>query len=63
MGNAEYNVSLFNLLGEQIDVIHTGVLNNGANTLNYSMAELPKGVYVVRVESNGVVESKKIIKQ
>ena len=63
VGNAEYNVSLFNLLGEQIDVIHTGVLSNGANTLNYSMAELPKGVYVVRVESNGVVESKKIIKQ
>lgn len=60
---ADYVVDLYNIMGEKVGNVYSGYLNSGMNTLNYDMSNLPKGIYVVRVASNGEVLTKRIIKQ
>ena len=59
---ADYSISLINALGEMVAVVYNGELLQGSNQLSYSTAELSPGIYFLRVESNGTVETRKIIK-
>ena len=60
--NADYSITLINVLGELVSTVYQGELIVGTNQLSYSAAALPKGVYFLRIESNGIIETKKLIK-
>lgn len=45
------NISVFNLLGRQVDVIHAGELNSGEYLLNWDMSGLSSGVYNVFIST------------
>jgi PKD repeat protein len=57
-----YTVTMVNVLGEVVSVIYTGELMPGTNQLSFSTAELPKGIYFLQVEGNGIIETRKIVK-
>lgn len=59
---ADYKISLVNILGETVDVIFNGEIS-GSNTFNYDVNHLSDGVYFLKFESNGVIETKKLIKR
>jgi len=60
--NGDYSITLVNALGEFISVIYQGELVAGSNHLNYSTATLPKGIYFLQLESNGIIETRKVVK-
>lgn len=57
----EYTVSLMSALGQQMDVIYQGQLTDGLNKFNYSTVHLAKGIYFIRVESEGRLQTIKLI--
>ena len=59
----DYVITLHNALGQEIDLIHQGTLNSGFNQLKYNTADLSKGVYIVRIQHNGRLQSSKLIKE
>ncbi len=59
----QYDIGIFNALGQKIESVYQGELNGGLNQLEYSTANLPKGVYYVRVTSEGRIETMKLIKE
>lgn len=61
--NQDYNVTIYNAIGQKVMDVHQGPLNAGMNTLNFSTGTLPEGVYYIRVESEGRIETIKLIKQ
>lgn len=51
-------VSVHNLLGEEIGLVHAGKLRSGPHTLGVPVAELPAGCYLLRLElDHGVAVS------
>ena len=46
------NVSVYDLMGQQVDVLHNGLLSSGYTTLTWSAADLPSGMYIVKAISN-----------
>ncbi len=59
--NQHYTITLFNLLGEQVQTIHFGELNEGLNLLQWDASNLTSGVYMLRIESLGTVQTIKVI--
>ena len=47
----EASVSVFDMLGREVAVLHDGPLTEGTHRLAFDGAGLPAGVYLVRVES------------
>ena len=41
------DVSVYNLMGQQVDVIHSGLLSSGYTSLTWNAATLPSGMYIV----------------
>lgn len=58
-----YSVSVLNSLGQQIQMLHQGALVEGMNSINYNTANLAKGIYIVKIESEGKIQTVKLIKQ
>ena len=59
----EYKITLHSALGQQVAVIHQGQLNEGLNKLEYNTTDLAKGIYLVRIESEGRLQTVKLIKE
>jgi PKD repeat protein len=59
---SDYVLTLFNALGESVNVIYSGELMPGTNQLSFSTAELPKGIYFLQVDGDGIIETRKIVK-
>lgn len=59
----DYTIELYNAIGEKIGLIYQGPLAIGDNSFDYSTTDLAKGVYVIRVSSQGTNESLKLIKE
>ena len=57
----DVQIYLFNALGEELEVIEEKSLDKG--TYNYTISENAKGVYFLRTVINGVVNTKKIIRE
>lgn len=55
-------ISILNALGQVIGTVFLGELQAGENQLGYSTANLPQGVYFLRVESQGTITTEKFIK-
>lgn len=48
--SGEVRVSVHNLLGEEVGLVHTGKLRAGQHTLSVPVADLPPGCYLLRLE-------------
>jgi flagellar hook assembly protein FlgD len=55
------NVSVYNLMGQQVDVIHDGLLSSGYTNLTWNASDFPSGMYIVRATSNTYTTSQKIM--
>ncbi|MBD3636256.1 MAG: T9SS type A sorting domain-containing protein [Crocinitomicaceae bacterium] len=60
---AIYTITLSNVLGQQVALVYQGEILAGQGQVSYDMSALPKGVYFLNIESNGVVKTTKVIKQ
>ncbi|NOQ73913.1 MAG: T9SS type A sorting domain-containing protein [Crocinitomix sp.] len=58
----DYNVTLHNALGEKITVVHNGALTEGKNQIQWATDNLAKGIYILRIESDGQVQTLKLVK-
>ncbi|MDZ7623508.1 MAG: T9SS type A sorting domain-containing protein, partial [Ignavibacteriaceae bacterium] len=64
------NLTLYNLLGEQVAELVNGFREAGIHTINFSAKggsafggnayALPSGLYIYRLEANGFVQSRKM---
>ncbi|MDX1421110.1 MAG: T9SS type A sorting domain-containing protein, partial [Rubricoccaceae bacterium] len=54
---SEVTVSVYDVLGRRVAVLHEGPLGAGAHAFGLDLRGLPPGVYVVRVEAGGVVQT------
>ena len=54
--NANVTLKIFNILGEQVDILHDGFMNAGSYELkwNATNASMSSGIYFYRIEANGV---------
>lgn len=59
----DYNITVLSSLGQQIAVLHNGALNNGLNTFEYNTTDLARGIYIIKIESEGRFQTVKLIKQ
>lgn len=56
--NESMNITLYNLSGNLVDVIYSGI---PSGKIEYSTAHLAKGVYLVKVDTGKKTETKKIV--
>ncbi len=55
-------LKVFNVLGEEVaTLINNEALNAGAHTIQFDGADLSSGVYMYRLESNGIASTRKMI--
>jgi len=52
---------VFNLLGQEVTVIHEGVQTAGTYEFEFKIGELPSGIYFYRIQAPDFVETKKMI--
>ncbi len=61
--NEMYTITLLNALGEQVAYIHNGELQSGTNIVKWDASGLAKGIYILRVESQGQIQTLKVVKE
>lgn len=59
-GGALVNLSVYNLLGEEVAVLVNKFLETGVHTINFNAESLPSGIYIYKIEANGYVQSRKM---
>lgn len=55
-------IELFNLVGEKVSSIYTGQMNSGKSSYQADISGLPNGQYIVQINLNGSIITKKLIK-
>ena len=56
------NISIYNIQGQQIDVIHDGSIQPGYYEKVWNASEFSSGIYVVRMSTDtGFISSQKIV--
>jgi len=65
VANAEssYEICIYDAIGNKVEVLYLGMLANGLNSLEFSLANLSSGVYVIKVSSEESTETIKLIKE
>ncbi|MCL4279659.1 MAG: T9SS type A sorting domain-containing protein, partial [Ignavibacteriaceae bacterium] len=59
--SGDVRLSIYNLLGEQIMQLVNGFLEAGIHTVNFNASDLNSGVYLYKFETNGIIQSRKMI--
>ena len=59
----QVTISLFNAMGQKIQDLFVGEMPAGQNQINWSTADLLKGVYIVQVQSGSTLHTIKLIKK
>ena len=54
------SIRVFDLLGRQVDVVADGVMNAGSHRLSFDASALPTGIYMYRLESGGVTQTRRM---
>ena len=54
-------LSVFNVLGEEIETLHNGVLSAGSYKINFNASSYSSGVYFYRIETGSFVAVKKLV--
>jgi len=60
--NDDVNITLLNIVGQKINTVYNGSISTGATQFDINMEELPKGIYIVKIENSTGVKSVKLIK-
>ena len=55
------NVSIYNLVGQQIDQLVSGNMESGIYNLNWNASNLTSGMYLVRAEFSGSIVTQKLM--
>jgi PKD repeat protein len=58
-----YSINVFSTMGKNVLNVHEGELANGQNKLTIDTRQLATGMYFVQVESNGKVDTIKLVKK
>ncbi len=58
---ARASVTVYNLRGEFVSTLISGNLGTGYHETRWNASDVPSGVYVIKLESNGVSKSRKIM--
>lgn len=58
----EYQIALYNAIGEQVSSVFIGKLTPGKNTIKWSTEHLPQGIYILHVETQSEVKTLKLVK-
>ena len=61
--NEDINISLFNIVGEQVSTLYYGDVSTGNNTYNVNLEDFPKGVYFVKLSNSKEIKTIKLIKE
>lgn len=61
--NEVYTINLYNALGEQVALVFNGELQAGTNIVKWDASGLAKGIYILRVESQGQIQTLKVVKE
>jgi PKD repeat protein len=59
----DYTISVHSTLGQQLALVYQGQLTSGLNSFDYNTSDLAKGVYLIRIESEGRIQTIKLIKK
>jgi len=54
-------LSVYNILGEEIETLHNGELTAGSYNLNFNASSYASGVYFYRIETGNFIEVKKFV--
>jgi hypothetical protein len=57
----QVSLDVFNLLGERVATIASGMLSAGQHSVNFDAARFASGVYVYRLQSDASTLSKKFV--
>ena len=60
--DGQVELSAFDVAGRRLATIENGVLSKGVYERAWSMADVPKGLYFVRLRASGVTLSKMVLK-
>jgi len=61
--SSNYEISIFDALGNKIESIHSGELLNGMNEFEFNVTNLSTGMYVIKVASDEFVQTIKFLKK
>jgi len=59
----EAEISIYNLQGQKIDILHKGILNPGEQRFSWEASEHPAGMYILRLEIEGRSVNRKVLKR
>ena len=54
-------LSVYNVMGQMVDVIHSGSMSEGNHSITWNASDLTSGMYFVRAESTGGVAVQKVM--
>ena len=57
----EVTLAVFNIIGEEVAVLHSGQLHPGHHSFKWNAVNLPSGVYVSRLEVGDQLQTRKMI--
>jgi hypothetical protein len=57
----EVKLTVFNILGEEVAALLNENMDAGVHTINYNASELNSGLYFYKLQSNGKVQTKKMM--
>ena len=55
------SISVYNVMGQQVDVIHSGNMTAGTHNLTWNASDMTSGVYFVRAESLNASSVQKVM--
>jgi len=57
----DITVSVFNLAGQLVDVIHQGTLDAGYHSIAWNALNMPSGMYIIKADDGQIVASQKVM--
>lgn len=58
---SDLKLSIFDMLGREIEVLHNGILNPGEYEFNFIATDLPSGVYFYKLQSENFSDAKRMM--
>jgi len=55
------SISVYNVMGQQVDMLHSGNMSAGEHNLTWNASNMTSGVYFVRAESSNAVAVQKVM--
>jgi hypothetical protein len=59
--SSNVKLTVFNILGEQVAELVNGFRDAGIHTINFDASQFNSGLYIYKIESNGLVQTRKML--